>query len=178
MIHQHCRWRSQCWESRWGRTEYAVKAWLKDSYLDHDDEDHCVGPIIAQKIHKINHNNIHSSFSTDGWYFPKDNMTVETSLQYERTPVPLTLFNKKYQKWTRRTRQILQTQVLKFLSHRFTSQTVPSPLSLLMADGFFTWLSENKVRLGRRMPTVIWITCSFLADSFRRSLFFFNGYSS
>ena len=68
--------------------------------------------------------------------FSQRDMTVETSLQYELTPFPLSLFSNKDQMMNKTNNADVSKTSLKALAEPLELTNHPS---YLMADGFSTW---------------------------------------
>ena len=95
-------------------------------------------------------------------------MTVETNLQYELTPIPLSLFNNRDQKINKANKKTSKTSM----------DALTNPLELnnktyciLVNDcGWPLYIVKWNIRHARRSPTFTWVTCSVWGAAPRRQL--------
>ena len=110
-----------------------------------------------RKIPKVNEEKIHLNslrFFNRLIILTQWDMTVQTSLEYELTPLPLSLFSNKDQKMNKANKAIFSKTSLKALTD--PPDLTDQPCSSLVVHGgcLLYMVSGNKARLGRRLPTV------------------------
>ena len=181
-IHKHYRWWGECWESCCCRKGHAEEAGWTVSDSNHGSQVQAIHALSSlRKIPTVNEKKIlldSLKFFNPLILLAQRDMTVENALQYELTPIPLSLFSNKDLKMNKANKVAFSKSSLKGLTDT-VDRTDQACQSLVVDGGWLLYMV--KWEAGQTWQEIAdsylrYVKC--LGKESRRITVVFDGYNS